>query len=66
METEGVHVVFGSGQVGSHLAESLLRSGAKVRVAKRSSTGIPEGAEPALGDMPLEGFWRQQFHPGPR
>ena len=50
METEGVHVVFGSGQVGSHLTESLLRSGARVRVAKRSSTGIPEGAEPALGD----------------
>ncbi len=50
METEGVHVVFGSGQVGSHLAESLLRSGAKVRVVKRSSTGIPEGAELALGD----------------
>ena len=50
METEGVHVVFGAGQVGSHLAESLLRSGAKVRVAKRSSTGIPDGAGPALGD----------------
>ena len=42
--------MFGAGQVGSHLAESLLRSGAKVRVAKRSSTGIPDGVEPALGD----------------
>ena len=50
MEVEGVQVVFGAGQVGSHLAESLLWSGAKVRVAKRSSTGIPDGAEPALGD----------------
>ncbi len=50
MQTEGVHVVFGAGQVGSYLAESLLRSGAKVRVAKRSSAGIPDGAEPALGD----------------
>ena len=50
MESQAVHVVFGAGQVGSHLAESLLRSGAKVRVAKRSSTGIPDGAEPALGD----------------
>ncbi len=50
METQGVHVVFGAGQVGSHLCESLLRSGAKVRVAKRSPAGIPDGAERALGD----------------
>jgi nucleoside-diphosphate-sugar epimerase len=50
METEGVHVVFGAGQLGSHLAESLLRSGTKVRVAKRSPSGIPDGAEQTLGD----------------
>lgn len=50
MENKTVHVVFGAGQVGSHLAESLIRSGEKVRVVKRSSTGIPTGAEPALGD----------------
>ena len=47
MEPREVHVVFGAGQVGSHLSESLLRSGAKVRVAKRSPAGIPEGAERA-------------------
>ncbi len=50
METEGIHVVFGAGQVGSHLAESLIRSGAMVRVVKRNRSGIPDGAEPALGD----------------
>jgi len=47
---ENVHVVFGSGQVGSHLAESLVRSGANVRVVKRTNVGIPGGVEPVLGD----------------
>lgn len=50
MKTHGIHVVFGAGQVGSYLAESLLRSGAKVRVVRRTPIGIPDGAERALGD----------------
>ncbi len=58
MEPRGVHIVFGAGQVGSHLAESLLRSGAKVRVAKRSPSGIPDGAERALGDATDLAFCR--------
>ena len=59
METREVHVVFGAGQVGSHLSESLLRSGAKVRVAKRSPAGTPEGAERALGDATDPAFCRR-------
>lgn len=58
MGTEGLHVVFGAGQVGYHLAEALLRDGAKVRVVKRSSSGIPDGAEPALGDATDPAFCR--------
>lgn len=46
----GLHVIFGSGQVGSHLAESLLRDGTPVRVVKRSPGGVPEGAEAVFGD----------------
>jgi len=45
-----LHVVFGAGQVGYYLAESLMRSGARVRVVKRTATGIPTGAEPVIGD----------------
>ena len=59
METQGVHVEFGAGQVGFHLCESLLRSGAKVRVAKRSPAGIPDGAERALGDATDLGFCKE-------
>jgi nucleoside-diphosphate-sugar epimerase len=44
------HVVFGAGQVGSLLAERLLARGHEVRVAKRSSGGIPPGAEAMPGD----------------
>jgi nucleoside-diphosphate-sugar epimerase len=51
-------VIFGAGQVGSHLAESLLRSGQKVRVAKRGAAGIPAGADAALGDATDPGFCR--------
>lgn len=59
MENKGVHVVFGAGQVGSFLAESLLRSGATVRVVKRSDSGIPEGAETRLGDATDPTFCRE-------
>lgn len=58
MNSHGLHVIFGVGQVGSHLAESLLRDGAKVRVVKRSASGVPEGAEAALGDATDPGFCR--------
>lgn len=51
-----LHVVFGAGQVGSVLAERLLALGNRVRVAKRSRTGIPSGAEAILGDAQDEGF----------
>lgn len=44
------HVIFGTGQVGSLLAQRLLERGYEVRVAKRSPGGIPPGAEAMLGD----------------
>jgi len=50
------HVVFGAGQVGSLLAERLLAVGHEVRVVKRSSGGIPAGAEAMLGDAADAGF----------
>ena len=43
-------VVFGAGQVGSPLARMLLERGHDVRVVKRSAGGIPNGAQPVLGD----------------
>ncbi len=43
-------VVFGAGQVGSPLARILIDRGHEVRVVKRSSDGIPSGAQPVLGD----------------
>ncbi|MGQ0569929.1 MAG: NAD-dependent epimerase/dehydratase family protein [Armatimonadota bacterium] len=45
-----LHVIFGAGQVGGRLAQRLLQAGKRVRVAKRSSGGIPAGADAALGD----------------
>jgi nucleoside-diphosphate-sugar epimerase len=45
-----LHVVFGAGQVGSHLAERLLASGRRVRIAKRSRSAVPAGAELVSGD----------------
>jgi nucleoside-diphosphate-sugar epimerase len=49
MGTE-LHVLFGSGQVGSLLAQLLLLSGKRVRIAKRTPGGVPPGAEIATGD----------------
>ncbi|MFO8173616.1 MAG: NAD-dependent epimerase/dehydratase family protein [Longimicrobiales bacterium] len=54
-----LHVVFGAGQVGSHLAEELRDGGFRVRVAKRSPVGIPEGVEPVLGDAGDADFCRK-------
>ncbi len=59
MHDSELHVVFGAGQVGSFLAEELLASGARVRVAKRSSDGIPAGVEAFLGDAGDPAFCRQ-------
>jgi nucleoside-diphosphate-sugar epimerase len=53
------HLIFGAGQVGSHLAESLVADGQNVRVAKRSPAGIPEGADPILGDATDAEFCRR-------
>lgn len=53
------HVIFGAGQVGSHLAESLVADGQTVRVAKRSPHGVPEGAQARLGDAADPAFCRE-------
>ena len=45
-----LHVIFGAGQVGHPLAEMLLAKGLRVRIAKRSRTRIPVGAQLILGD----------------
>ncbi len=58
MAPQGLHVVFGAGQVGSYLAEALLRDGARVRVVKRSPSGILAGAEAAPGDATDSAFCR--------
>ncbi|MEI6669801.1 MAG: NAD-dependent epimerase/dehydratase family protein [Acidobacteriota bacterium] len=52
------HVIFGGGQVGSALASILLARGFEVLVAKRSPTGIPDGAEAVLGDASDPEFCR--------
>jgi len=44
-----LHVLFGAGQVGQPLARLLLHAGKRVRIAKRSSGGVP-GAEVIQGD----------------
>lgn len=58
-ENGDMHVVFGAGQVGSYLAEELRDRGIRVRVAKRSPKGIPEGVDQALGDAGDLGFCRK-------
>lgn len=49
MSTSG-DVIFGAGQVGSHLARILIDRGHDVRVAKRSPAGLPDGAKAVQGD----------------
>jgi nucleoside-diphosphate-sugar epimerase len=51
-----LHVIFGAGQVGPHLARQLLASGRRVRIAKRSRSGPPPGAELVTGDATDIGF----------
>ena len=45
-----LHVLFGAGQVGHALAGLLLHAGKRVRIAKRSTAGAPQGAEVIQGD----------------
>ncbi len=45
-----LHVLFGAGQVGQSLAQRLLAAGKRVRIARRSSQGIPPGTEAMAGD----------------
>lgn len=45
-----LHVLFGAGQVGQTLAQLLLATGKRVRIARRSVQGIPAGAEAIAGD----------------
>lgn len=48
--TEELHVLFGAGQVGTLLAEQLVREGKQVRVAKRAPKGMAPGIETMAGD----------------
>lgn len=52
----GLHVVFGSGQVGYPLAERLLAQGHRVRVVRRSPGEVPAGAELMRGDAADRAF----------
>lgn len=45
------HVVFGTGQIGAHVASQLLESGNDVVVVSRSGRGVPTGARPINGDL---------------
>jgi nucleoside-diphosphate-sugar epimerase len=47
---EELHVLFGGGQVGQPLARILLGRGKRVRIVKRSASGLPEGVELVRGD----------------
>lgn len=56
--SDQLHVVFGAGQVGPHLAARLLRDGKRVRVVTRSGTAVP-GAEVTAGDATDQAFCRR-------
>jgi nucleoside-diphosphate-sugar epimerase len=45
------HVIFGAGQIGSHVATQLLDSGHDVGVVSRSGRNVPAGARPVSGDL---------------
>ncbi len=54
-----LHVIFGAGQVGYPLAELLLEAGKRVRIAKRSSGGVPTGVDVVVGDALNPDFCRE-------
>jgi nucleoside-diphosphate-sugar epimerase len=45
------HVVFGTGQIGFHVASQLLESGNDVVVVSRSGRSVPTGARSMSGDL---------------
>ena len=45
------HVVFGTGQIGTHVAGQLIGSGADVVVVSRSGRAVPTGARALNGDL---------------
>jgi nucleoside-diphosphate-sugar epimerase len=45
------HVVFGTGQIGAHVASHLLESGNDVVVVSRSGRAVPPGAQAINGDL---------------
>jgi nucleoside-diphosphate-sugar epimerase len=45
-----LHVIFGSGQMGTPLATRLLADGKRVRVVRKSAATVAEGAETRRGD----------------
>ena len=47
---EELHVLFGGGQVGHPLSQILLGCGKRVRIVKRSASGLPDGVE-LVGEM---------------
>jgi len=47
---EELHVLFGAGQVGQPLARILMGRGKRVRIVKRSASGVPKGSELLQGD----------------
>jgi nucleoside-diphosphate-sugar epimerase len=49
MTKQDLHVVFGSGQIGTRIATQLLAAGKRVRVVSRKPAP-PQGAESAAGD----------------
>jgi len=51
-----MHVVFGAGQVGTPLAQTLVEQGQRVRVIRRSHGEIAAGAELVPGDARDPGF----------
>jgi len=54
-----LHVLFGAGQVGRHLARLLLSAGKQVRIVKRSPGDTPPGAEVIQGDAADPAFCAQ-------
>ncbi len=56
--SSSLHVVFGAGQIGQPLAALLRARGHAVRVARRSSGQVPEGAELVRGDALDAAFCR--------
>jgi nucleoside-diphosphate-sugar epimerase len=59
MEGNGLHVVLGSGQIGSLVAERILARGGRVRMVRRSAPGaVRERLEWACGDLTEPDFAR--------